>query len=255
MHCPQCGYQTDDYALSTSCALCGSGFAGTGSVDSQGKRTAAGRNRSLPPGSGQFKPLLRAFSDSVGRPSSFFSGLATRISSWQALIYGLVTGSIGMLLAAGSTAIFPPEISPLIGGNGMYRHATRYTHVILVLSPAILTLQYLLSSAYIQVMLKITGSRPKPFATTFKTLCYTGGSHLLEWIPVAGPLFAFSAWMYLAINGLHVVHGISRVRAATAILLPIVLLFVLLALMLVIAFAGVAMVGGSQPDFLKFLHR
>ena len=249
MKCSQCGYQTENYALAAVCALCGASVPGLLEKGSAVRRNDKPSNAVDP-----LKSYAQAIYESFARPGVFFSGSGLRASSKQALVYGMVMGSIGTLLAIGISALFPSSLSLFPSENGIYRNATRYTPVILILTPLILIFQYYVSAAYVQAMLKISGSKPKPFATTFKTLCYAGGAQIFEWIPFIGPFLSFIAWIYLTISGLHVVHGISRVRAAGALLLPIVLLFVLLVIILIIGFAAVAMVGGSQPDMWKFLH-
>ncbi len=254
MKCPHCGYQTDDYAITTICTLCGVGFATGGFTGLPEKGSAPRRNVKPSSAAAPLNSYARIFYESFTRPGVFFSGPGARVSSNQALVYGLVMGSVGTLLTIGVTAIFPSSISSLLNENGLYRHATRYTPVVLMLTPFILIVQFYVSAAYVQAMLKISGSKPKPFATTFTTLCYAGGAQIFEWIPLIGPFLSFIAWIYLAIAGLHAVHGISRVRTATALLLPIVLLVVLLTFVLIIGLAGIAIVGGSRPDLWKFLH-
>jgi hypothetical protein len=254
MKCPHCGYQTDNYALTAVCALCGASFADVSFTGSLEKGSAISRSGKPSTVAAPLKWHAQTLYESFARPDVFFSGPGARGSSKQALVYGLVMGSIGTLLAVGISAILPSSLSSFFNENGIYHHVTRYTPAVLILTPLILIFQYYLSAAYVQVMLKISGSKPKPFAMTFKTVCYAGGAQIFEWIPFIGPFLSFIAWIYLTISGLHAVHGISRVRAASALLLPMVLLLVLLVIILIGGLAVVAMVGGSQPDIWKFFH-
>jgi hypothetical protein len=255
MKCSHCGFQTNDYALAAACPLCGACAAGTDPAGYPGK------NRAAPPEGSSCSPdmpltsYVQALYDSIVRPEVFFSRIGTREPSHRALVYGLVMGSIGTLLAVGISALLPWSVASLFGDSGLYGHADRAAPAVLILSPLILVMQYGIGAAYVQLMLKISGSRPKPLALTFQTLCYAGGARIFEWIPVIGPFLSLIAWIYLTITGLHVVHGISRARAAAALLLPLVVVSVLLALILIIVVAAITMVGGAQPDLLKFLHR
>ncbi len=257
MKCPQCGHQTNEYSIAGVCALCGasamgivSGEAGLFRKDSQpgGKNSADSPEIPL-------KSYFRVLYDSFARPDAFFAGIGTRVVPQQAILYGLVMGSLGILFTLGLSAVLPPTVSSIFDENGLYRNATRYTPAILILTPFLLIVQFLIEAAYVQLMLKISGSKPRPFGRTFRIMCFAGGAQIFTCIPAIGPVLSFIAWIYLAIAGLRAVHGISRARAAGALLLPLVLIFIFLVVIIIIIVAAIAMVGGSQPDIMKFFHR
>ncbi len=257
MKCPQCGHQTIDYAIGGVCALCGASALGTVSGDAgfPGKGTKPVGKGSADSPEIALKSYFRVLYDSFARPGVFFAGIGTRVLPQQAILYGLVMGSLGILLTLAAAALLPRSAASIFDENGLYRNATRYTPAILIMTPFILLVQYLIVAAYVQLMLKISGSKPKPFGRTFRTMCFAGGAQIFTCIPAIGPVLSFIAWMYLAIAGLHAVHGISRARAAGALLLPLVLIFIMLVVLVIIIAAAIAMAGGSQPDIMKFFHQ
>ena len=250
MKCPRCGYPSNDSFFGAVCGVCGSGIGKASSI------TAGGiAGEWSPPASSLLKSMFSALCLSLVKPEKFFSTVNVSSSIRGPLVYGLAIGGIATILAIGAEVVFPPSFFPLLNSFGIFGRSSNDTALILLFTPLLLIMQFFLVAAYAHIILKISGSRPKPFSTTLKIMCYCEGAAMLQWIPLLGQVLSLIAWLRLAIAGLHVFQEISKFRASMVIILPLLILFVLLAMMVIFVFIGVLLLGGSPGNLLDFLNR
>jgi hypothetical protein len=94
----------------------------------------------------------------------------------------------------------------------------------------------------------VVGGAKRPFEATFRVACYAGGSTaVLQLLPMCGTI-ASSIWNFVCmVIGLSEVHGISKGRAAVAVLLPSIVCCGLA----LVAITAVVMAAGGMSEFLK----
>jgi hypothetical protein len=79
---------------------------------------------------------------------------------------------------------------------------------------------FIVVGAYHLLLLVFRGAN-RPFATTFRTITYIGGSLLtFAWVPILGPVVAFVWGTILLITALSRAHQISIGKASLVVLLP-----------------------------------
>lgn len=96
--------------------------------------------------------------------------------------------------------------------------------VIIVLVPVLVVLGAFLSAAIFHVCLMVVGGAKQAFETTFRVICFTGGSvGPLMVIPFCGSIIAGFWKLVLYCIGLAKAHETDTGRAVLAVLLPIIL--------------------------------
>lgn len=107
-----------------------------------------------------------------------------------------------------------------------------------VLMPLFLTIGAFVGAGIYHLMLKMLGAATRPFAATFRIVCYANGAtSILVVIPFCGS-FVQPFWnLYAVIIGLRETHRTTTMNAVIAVLVPIILCCGAL-------FAGVALIAG-----------
>ncbi len=108
-----------------------------------------------------------------------------------------------------------------------------------------------LASGLIHLMLRVFGKPRGGFAETFRVVNYASAVDVLMIIPVCGSLIVYVWEMVLMIRGLARVHGVGRVTAVAAIVIPMVLMVCLWMQAMVISgimhgVANLPNIGGSS---------
>ena len=102
----------------------------------------------------------------------------------------------------------------------------------IVIAPVFLVCFVFVGAAILHVCLMLVGGAKRPFEATFRVYAYVSGSiALFNLVPCCGWVIGFVWGLVAEIIGLAEVHGISRGRAAVAVLLPVFLCCGLIALM------------------------
>lgn len=160
----------------------------------------------------------------------FFYVFLGSIALLVTFFYQFVFQSMGMVASEGDKEVFAALFGSAVAMG-----------LIIVFAPLMVAAGAFIGSAITHLMLMIVGGANRPFEATFRVMCYAGGSTaVLQLVPVCGAWVA-SIWMIVAqVIGLSEVHGITKMRAAVAVLLPLVLCCGLAIAVFVIAF-GVGM--------------
>jgi hypothetical protein len=255
MMCQRCGCSIAENFLSYSCPLCGSTLATRKLIPQPADETIVPWETGQAT-QGPLQMLWVTLLNSFRKPEVFFQAIAETPSTTQALIYGLLMGSVGTLFLLIYHYFLPISISSMIADSDLVsENSGSLSPISLVSTPILILAQLFFAAFYIHAMLFITFSRKKPFRVTLKTICYAEGSVLFQIVPVVGPFLACIGWLYLAIVGIAAAHRISKLRACIVLIAPILLLLVLLAVAVVIAAIAIAVFGGSPTDLFSHLQR
>ena len=158
------------------------------------------------------------------RPGVAFTTMKREGGLTEPLLYALIGGSFGMAVYViynfvfRSLALFPSRHSPfanLVGGLGWI--------ALLVLTPVFVVIGTFIISAILHLCLLLVGGAKQSFETTFRVICFSGGSvNPLLIIPLCGGLIVGVWKIVLYCIGLARAHETDSGRAVLAVLLPLI---------------------------------
>jgi hypothetical protein len=174
--------------------------------------------------------LVKAWFDTVSllitRPSEAFTMMRPEGGLTDPLLFGVIggcAGSVVSILFQGLTSSIPG----FGGNNEVFRYfgVSHLAFIIIyaVLSPLLVAFGLFLCSAILHLCLMLVGGANRSFETTFRVVCFTGGSaNLFSMIPVCGGFIAFVYSIVLYCIGLSRAHPTTTGKALLAIFLPII---------------------------------
>ena len=166
----------------------------------------------------------------------FFAVLLGSVAFLVAFFYQYVFQAMGLAASEGEADQFAMMFGSAVAVG-----------LLIIFAPLIIAAGAFIGSGITHLMLMIVGGANRPFEATFRVVCYSSGAtSALQLVPVCGAWVA-SVWLIVAqIIGLSQVHGITKMRAAVAVLLPMVL-----CCGLVIAIFAVVLGAGMGAAFAK----
>src|SRR5438477_9975902 len=192
--------------------------------------TTAGARSGLPCDDRQEKGFFTAFIETLQmvliRPAEAFTVMKREGGFGEPLIYGVVGGSVGAIVAFlfsllfHSVGMFAGQRNPLGAMAGMGIGSIGF----IVLVPIAIVIVLFIGAGIVHLCLMIVGGANQPFETTFRVLAFTQGSTgVLQLIPVCGGVIA-AVWA-IVVNciGLARAHETDTGRAVLAVLLPLIL--------------------------------
>jgi hypothetical protein len=105
-----------------------------------------------------------------------------------------------------------------LGGSG------NFAILMGVLIPVAVLIGILFSSVAVHVSLMLAGGAREDFEATFRVICYASAPELFSAIPLIGGPVGLVWKIYLTFVGIRAVHETTTVRAAAAVLIPMVVL-------------------------------
>ena len=190
---------------------------------------AAGARSGLPWDERQRKGFFNAFIETLQmvltRPAEAFTVMKREGGFGEPLIYGVVGGSVGAIVAFlfsilfRSFGMFADQRNPLNAMAGMGIGSIGF----IILAPLGIAIFLFIVAAVVHLCLMIVGGANQPFETTFRVLAFTHGSTgVLELIPVCGGLIA-GVWA-IVVNciGLARAHETDTGKAVLAVFLPLI---------------------------------
>jgi hypothetical protein len=189
---------------------------------------AAPLRNSLPWDARQTKGFFNAFVETLlmvlGKPTEAFTVMKREGGLGEPLLYVLVGSSFGIIVYVLMTLLLPSAI-PLGDRHGV-------THLVgagigsifmIILAPALAAIGAFIASAIFHVCLMIVGGARHSFETTFRVVCFVGGSvDPLLVIPFCGGLIVGIWKIVLYCIGLSRTHETDIGRAALAVFLPVI---------------------------------
>ena len=229
MTCPQCAFEQPE---TSACVKCGLEFARyepyKEMASSQGQVQAIpleGKEAFTESEVGFFGAFFRTTSDVLFSPVQFFRKSAAGEGYGFPLIYGLITGIIGVggtmvwqyiLLAQLFHFWIPPDIP----------YSFELFAATLALPLAVLVFLFL-GTAVTHICLIIVGGNKMGFRQTFRAMAYSYGAQLFGIFPFIGGTIGSIYTLILVIIGVKEGHGISTARAILAVLFPFIVVIIL----------------------------
>ena len=176
----------------------------------------------------QQKGLFNAFIETLqmvlSKPTAAFTAMKREGGLGEPLIYAVIGGTFGTIFAViynfvlRSFSLFADRqagLGHLIGGLGWI--------ALLILAPVLVAIGTFISSAIFHLCLMIMGGAKQSFETTFRVICFAGGSiNPLLVIPFCGGLIVGIWKIVLYCIGLARAHETDTGRAILAVLLPVI---------------------------------
>lgn len=175
-------------------------------------------------------PLLEALYETAKlillRPSEAFARMSTTGDLGRPLVYAVIFGWVGMIAAQLYNLAFRGVMWNLIpnmphGGRMMMGPVMNV--VLMAVAPVLVLIGVFIWSAIVHLMLLIIGEGKGGFGGTVRVICYAGTTQVLQVLPICGGLVGFVWGIALEIIGLAKAHRTSQGKSAIAVLLPIVL--------------------------------
>jgi hypothetical protein len=191
-------------------------------------------------------PVLEALYETaklvLTRPTEAFTRMSTTGDLGRPLVYAVVFGWIGILASQiyqlalrGAMWQFLPRMP---GSRAMVLPVT-FNIAFMIIAPVLVLLGVFIGAAILHLFLMIVGGANRDFATTVRVLCYAGTTQILQVVPFCGGIIA-SIWaIVLDIIGLAQAHRTTQGKAALAVLLPVALCCVCVAIVFAVAGAGI----------------
>lgn len=175
---------------------------------------------------GLFSAFIETLQMVLSKPGAAFTAMSREGGLGEPLLYGLIGGSFGFIvyfiynLAFQSLGMFANQNNPLthfigagIGGI-----------ILIVCAPLFVLIGIFIGSAILHVCLLLVGGAKQSFETTFRVVCFAGGSvNPLLVIPFCGGLIVGVWKIVLYCIGLARAHETDTGRAVLAVFLPLIL--------------------------------
>jgi hypothetical protein len=179
----------------------------------------------------------RTWHGSALAPRTFFSAMPRAGSLGAAVLYYL---SIGIPVAGAQLfwsmirgTASESESATVLGATGAWNPLLEF-----LFSPLLLLLSLVLASGVTHLMLKLFGGGGGRYGTTLRVFAYSYSPQLLGVIPVAGTIVGFIWMVVIAIAGLREAHGTTTARAVAAVLIPLTIGLIIVALVELLVRAG-----------------
>jgi hypothetical protein len=194
-----------------------------------------------PPADGEsiISAFGRTWHGAALQPSSFFARMPQRDSLGAALLYYLAIG-----IAVAGVQLFWVMIT---GAGAQPREVTAGSVdsalalnplLNFFLSPLFLIGSLFLSAAVVHGMLKLLGGASQNYVYTVRLFCFAYSPQILGVAPRIGAFIGFVWMVVVAILGIRAGHNTTTGRAATAVLVPVILALILVAVIFLAAQAA-----------------
>lgn len=180
----------------------------------------------------------RTWSGAALRPARFFRALPGSGSVGAALLYYIPLGiavagaDLFWTMVRGPAALEREEVLGRIDLGGIDPVAG------FLLSPVVLLLSLLVSAAVTHVLLRLFGGANRDYGVTTRVFAYAYSPQILGVVPVAGGVIGFVWMVVVAVIGLRAAHDTTLGRVLPAVLIPVTLALIALAIASFMAAAG-----------------
>jgi hypothetical protein len=189
-------------------------------------------------------------------PGDFFRAMPVTGGIGSPLVYALIIGYAGLVVSAIYDFVLESVMGSAFtrfGGGGSEAMAGLAPYLQggiafgfkLIFGPVMVAVGLFIMSGIVHLALLALGGATRGFEATFRVACYAEAAALLNIIPACGSLIAAIVMLVIMIIGISEAQGITRGRAAAAVLLPI---FVCCCCILVPLVGGIASLIGAAAS-------
>ena len=193
-------------------------------------------------GMGLVRALLVTLQGSMLGPSRFFRTMRRDNGFFDPLVYAIVFGSLSIVISVVWELTLSAARNPFLESSPsgeLLRMGPVLYGLTIILSPIAATILVLVTSFILHFALLVLGGAHQGFRTSFRVVCYSQGTGMLNLVPYLGA-FAGSIWnLVLLAIGLRESHQTQAWRAVLAVLgLIVAWLGLVLVLGLLVVAAG-----------------
>ena len=185
---------------------------------------------------GLWQAIYQTFRMVLFSPETLFRSMKNKTGIWEPLAFGLLFGSVGsmfgffwqFLFLSGEIVNFAQSIF------GQFTVCLLFL-VMLIIVPFIIIITMFIVSGILHLLLLIVGGGTNGFESTFRVVAYTQVAQIWGLIPVFGS-FVGGIWqLVIQIIGLKEVHKTSYPRVIIAFLIPVAIIFLVVAALILFA--------------------
>jgi len=228
MTCPQCGFEQPERNECIQCGLVISKFVPyqekAKSIEDQ-VREISTEEKVLPweSGGGLFSAYFRTTKEALFSPVQFFKKVSAGEGYWSPLIYGIISGiiGIGVLLIYQwffFFAFIPAQVHTFIPYNLILTF-------LMISIPFTVVFSIFLGSVITHLCIMIIGGNKRGFQATFRAISYSFCTSLFYIIPFVGNFVGSIYMIVLIVIGVREGHGMTTGKAVLAVFLPLVVFF------------------------------
>lgn len=191
---------------------------------------------------GLFAAFFHTVSLLITRPGEAFTRMRPEGGLAGPILFGLIGGCASSVVSILFQTLLE-AVPGYPGDNGMlHMFGLRPwigALILAVFSPIWVLLGLFIGSAVLHLCLMLVGGAKRPFETTMRVVCFTGGSaNLFTMIPVCGWLIAGVYTIVLECIGLSRAHETTTGKALLAVLLPFFLCCCLTGILMAVLFGS-----------------
>jgi hypothetical protein len=176
---------------------------------------------------GLWQGIFQTFRQVCFSPGTFFKNLTYQGGKKEPLAFGVMTGSIGKMLALFWQVLIPGGL--VIWGLSFF--STHFVGLIfplmMLVIPLMVAVGIFFYSGVLHLLLLMVRGGGNGFEATFRVVSYSQVVKVLGVIPLVGGLIGGIWQSIIQVIGLREIHETSYLRVIMAFLIPVVVFFVL----------------------------
>lgn len=202
------------------------------------------------PGLPFFEGIIETLKLVITNPIEAFDRMPTTGGLGRPLVFVIVLGWAATIVGQIYSLLFSSIQMPFMQSAeelGIFMGASVGMAVaIMILAPVIIVIVLFIQAAILHLMLLILGAAGSGFEATTRVCCYAATAQIAQVVPICGGLIAALWGAVLLVIGFARAHRTTYVKAAVAVVLPVVIccvLGVILAVLMGGVIAGLASQG------------
>ncbi|MGE5237029.1 MAG: YIP1 family protein [Acidobacteriota bacterium] len=170
------------------------------------------------------------------KPTEAFQRMSISGDLGRPLGYAVILGWVGIIAGQAYNIALRGTmrnmLAPFSHGEDL-AFGLGFNIAIMVVAPILILLGVFIGSAILHLFLMLVGGNNNGFVTTTRVVCYATTIQIFQIVPLCGGLIGAAWGVVLEIIGIAAAHRTTQGKAAAAVLLPMVLCCVCLAILAV----------------------